>query len=90
MDEAQLLWAVGSLQRRLRTVEEQRLAAAAAFAERQAVVDALQARCLTRIWGPSASQTLLLHAHVIQHAAPVAEPGVPSARLWWTRCRLAA
>ena len=54
------------------------------------MVDALQARCLTRIWDPSASQTLLLHAHVIQHAAPVAEPGLPSARLWWTRCRRAA
>ena len=53
MDEAQLLWAVGSLQRRLRTVEETRLAAAAAFAERQAVADALQARCLPGIWDPA-------------------------------------
>lgn len=53
MDEAQLLWAVGSLQRRLRTVEETRLATAAAFAERQAVADALQARCLSGIWDPA-------------------------------------
>ena len=46
MDEAQLLWAVGSLQRRLRVSEEKRLAASSAFAERQAVADALQARCV--------------------------------------------
>ena len=43
VDEAQLLWAVGSLQRQLREVEEGRLAAAAAATDRQRIVDALQA-----------------------------------------------
>ncbi|KAK9838113.1 hypothetical protein WJX81_002007 [Elliptochloris bilobata] len=70
MDEAQLLWAVGSLQRRLRTTDGKRLAAAAAFSERQHIVDALQEEVQAAVsaLGEVSEEAQTLHRQLEQQA----------------------